>query len=177
MSNYKDLESPLLHKNSALNVYGIKQRDLADLFEPDNIKDGVSVRKVESWGGIQGVLEKLDVKVKDGIDTHAVTDISARQMEFGKNDPIVKPPDTIWSMIVEQFEDKVLQILSAASAVSLVIGIIEEGWATGWLEGVAIFVAVGIIVSVTAINNYMRDKQFRNLNSKREQRVVPVLRN
>jgi len=31
---------------------------------------------------------------------------------------------------VEQFEDKVLQILSAASAVSLVIGIIEEGWAT-----------------------------------------------
>jgi Ca2+-transporting ATPase len=42
---------------------------------------------------------------------------------------------------------------------------------------VAIFVAVAIIVSVTAVNNYMRDKQFRNLNSKREQRVVPVLRN
>ena len=96
MSNYKDLESPLLHRNSALNVYGIKQKDLAyilfhiwnltikksDLFEPDNIKDGVSIRKVEAWGGIQGVLEKLDVKVKDGIDTHDVTDISARQMEY-----------------------------------------------------------------------------------------------
>jgi hypothetical protein len=42
------------------------------------------------------------------------------------------------------------------------------------MEGFAIFVAVIIIVSVTAINNYLRDKQFRNLNSKREQRVVPV---
>lgn len=45
------------------------------------------------------------------------------------------------------------------------------------MEGFAIFVAVIIIVSVTAVNNYLRDKQFRNLNSKREQRVVPVQQN
>ena len=63
-------------------LYEPKNKKKSDLFEPDNIKDGVSIRKVESWGGIQGVLEKLDVKVKDGIDTHAVTDISARQMEY-----------------------------------------------------------------------------------------------
>ena len=35
---------------------------------------------------------------------------------------------------MEQFEDKVLQILTAASAVSLVIGIIKEGWATVYIS-------------------------------------------
>lgn len=38
MSNYKDLESPLLHRNSALNVYGIKQKDLSyNFFSTQNL--------------------------------------------------------------------------------------------------------------------------------------------
>ena len=44
------------------------------------------------------------------------------------------------------------------------------------MEGLAIFIAVFLIVSVTAGNNYLRDKQFRKLNSKREQRDVEVIR-
>lgn len=44
------------------------------------------------------------------------------------------------------------------------------------MEGVAIFIAVFLIVSVTATNNYLRDIQFRKLNSKREQRNVEVIR-
>lgn len=58
-----------------------------------------------------------------------------------------------------------LQILCLAAAVSLVTGIITEGLKLGWLDGVAIFVAVFIIVSVTAGNNYMKDQQFRKLNA------------
>jgi hypothetical protein len=45
-----------------------------------------------------------------------------------------------------------------AAFVSLVLGIITEGIKEGWLEGFAIFVAVIIIVSVTATNEYMKDK-------------------
>lgn len=77
---------------------------------------------------------------------------------------------------MECLEDKILKILLVASAVSLVIGILTEGIETGWIEGFAIFVAVFIIVSVTAINNYLKEKQFRNLYSQLDTRNVHVNR-
>jgi Ca2+ transporting ATPase len=51
-----------------------------------------------------------------------------------------------------------MQILSAAAFVQLTIGVIKEGWAHGWIEGVAILLAIVIIVSITAVNNYMKEK-------------------
>jgi len=69
------------------------------------------------------------------------------------------------SQIVGCFEEDILRLLCAAAFVSLVIGCINEGIAEGWIEGMAIFVAVIIIVSVTSVNDYMKDKQFRKLNS------------
>lgn len=51
-----------------------------------------------------------------------------------------------------------MKILIAAATVSLAIGIWKEGIYKGWLEGVAIYFAIVIIVSVTATNNYMKEK-------------------
>ncbi len=62
-----------------------------------------------------------------------------------------------------------------AATVSLVIGIWKEGWAQGWLEGVTIYIAVTIIVSVSAGNNYFKDRQFRTLMQQRGQRSVSVI--
>jgi Ca2+ transporting ATPase len=61
---------------------------------------------------------------------------------------------------LENFEDRILQILLIAAFVSLVIGIWKEGIEHGWIEGLSIFIAVTIIVSVTAGNNYIKEKQF-----------------
>lgn len=38
----------------------------------------------------------------------------------------------------------------------------------GWIEGVAILVAVIVVVLVTAFNDYRKEKQFRGLQSKIE---------
>lgn len=67
-----------------------------------------------------------------------------------------------------------LKVLCGASIVSIIVGVIEEGWAEGWYDGVAILLAVCIIVSVTTFNNYMKEKQFQKLNSQREKREVSV---
>lgn len=104
-------------------------------------------------------------------------DIESRKIAFGENTPIVKESKTYLELILEQFEDKILRILLAAAFVSLVLGIYTEGWTEGWLEGFSIFLAVAIILNVTATNNYLKDKQFRKLNEEREQRDVMVIRN
>jgi len=67
---------------------------------------------------------------------------------------------------LEAFEDKILRILCLSAIVSLLIGILENGWQEGWIEGSAILVAVVIIVTVTSGNNYMKEKQFRKLNER-----------
>lgn len=69
-----------------------------------------------------------------------------------------------------------LRILCGAAAVSLVLGIATEGLREGWLEGASILVAVVIIVSVTSINNYVKEKQFRKLNEMAQQKNVNIIR-
>ena len=72
----------------------------------------------------------------------------------------------LWELILENFEDRILQILLLAATVALVVGVIQHGWKHGWVEGLSIFIAVFIIVAVTAGNNYVKEKQFQKLVSK-----------
>jgi Ca2+-transporting ATPase len=71
--------------------------------------------------------------------------------------------------------DKVLLLLSAAAVISLALGLYQtfgikrlpgEGPSVEWVEGVAIIVAVLIVVVVGAGNDYQKEKQFVNLNKK-----------
>jgi magnesium-transporting ATPase (P-type) len=60
-------------------------------------------------------------------------------------------------LILENFDDRILQILCVAAVVSTAMGIYQDGWEHGWYEGVTILLAICIIVSVTAGNNYMKE--------------------
>lgn len=64
-----------------------------------------------------------------------------------------------------------------AATVSLGIGIWKDGIQKGWYEGITIYIAILIIVSVTATNDYMKDKQFRKLNDVRKEKYILVRRN
>jgi magnesium-transporting ATPase (P-type) len=63
---------------------------------------------------------------------------------------------------LEPFEDRILQILIVAAIVSLICGVAEHGWG-GLIEGVSILISIVIIVTVTATNNYVKEKQFQEL--------------
>lgn len=69
-----------------------------------------------------------------------------------------------------------LKILCAAAVISLVLGILTEGLAEGWLEGASILLAVIIIVTVTSGNNYIKEKQFQKLNAMAAAKDVHVYR-
>ena len=79
---------------------------------------------------------------------------------FGGNTERLRKIKTLMELILENFEDRILQILLLAATVALIIGVVQHGWQAGWVEGLTIFIAVGIIVGVTAGNNYLKEKQF-----------------
>ncbi len=45
-----------------------------------------------------------------------------------------------------------------SAILSSIIGILTEGLKTGWLEGLAILISVLIILIVTSVNDYMKEK-------------------
>ena len=69
-----------------------------------------------------------------------------------------------------------MQILLSAATVALIIGIIKDGWEHGWIEGLSIYIAIAIIVSVTAGNNYVKEKQFQKLVSKASEDFIATYR-
>jgi Ca2+-transporting ATPase len=69
--------------------------------------------------------------------------------------------------------------LTAASIVALVIGIAfpEDGdRATGWIDGAAILLAIMIVCTVAACQDWSQERQFRKQNMKKEDRRVKVIR-
>jgi len=60
--------------------------------------------------------------------------------------------------------------------VQLIIGIYENGLA-GCVDGVSIFIAIIIIVMVTAGNDYVKEKQFQELQRKQDEATCIVIRN
>lgn len=82
------------------------------------------------------------------------------------------------------YNDKVLILLTIAAVVSLALGLYqtfgvehEDGGAkVEWVEGVAIMVAIIIVVVVGTLNDWQMERQFNKLNAKRDDRTVKVIR-
>ena len=104
---------------------------------------------------------------------------------FDDNRLPTKQSLSIWKLFWNAFNDRVLIILTIAAVISLALGIYEaigqtpapgDGPSLDWVEGVAIEVAVVIVVLVTGLNDYRREKQFVALNEKKEDRQVKAIR-
>jgi hypothetical protein len=44
--------------------FSLSANELADLFQPDNVRTGESLVKLGSWGGIDGVQKALRTNIK-----------------------------------------------------------------------------------------------------------------
>ncbi|CAD8093207.1 unnamed protein product [Paramecium sonneborni] len=148
--------------------------ELKELFLLNSINDGISFQKVVKLGGDQGLAKQLKSHLLKGIDSEA--QVQENRDKFGNNDPVEKEPAKLWELILECFGDTMLQILLVAALVSTIIGIINEGIKTGWTEGATIFLAVFLIVSITAGNNYLKERQFQQLRRKLDDGLIQVVR-
>ena len=75
-------------------------------------------------------------------------------------------------------------MLSVAALVSLALGLFQDFGTTrpegeppvDWVEGVAIIAAILIVVTVGSLNDWQKEKQFKALNAKKEDRLGKVIR-
>lgn len=92
-----------------------------------------------------------------------------------------KKAKSIFELAWLAYNDKVLILLTVAAVVSLALGIYQsvakiDGESVQWVEGVAIMVAIIIVVVVGAANDWQKERQFVKLNKKKEDRDVKVIR-
>jgi P-type Ca2+ transporter type 2C len=77
--------------------------------------------------------------------------------------------DSVWVLLWKAYNDKILMLLTAAATISLALGLYETfsgGSSVDWVEGVAICVAIVVVVVVTAANDWQKERQFVKLNKK-----------
>lgn len=105
-----------------------------------------------------------------------------RKRIFQANRLPEKKAKTILQLAWIAYNDKVLILLTIAAIISLALGIYQSvrphnGEApVEWVEGVAIMVAIIIVVVVGATNDWQKERQFVKLNKKKEDRNVKVIR-
>eukprot|EP01096_Ripella_sp_DP13-Kostka_P006752 TRINITY_DN243_c1_g1_i4.p1 TRINITY_DN243_c1_g1~~TRINITY_DN243_c1_g1_i4.p1 ORF type:complete len:1139 (+),score=611.29 TRINITY_DN243_c1_g1_i4:107-3418(+) len=134
---------------------------------------------LEDLGGVPGLAKLLASDVDDGIDVD-VTVFEQRKTEFGRNTYTRSKPKSIFKLWFEAWQDEMLIILTVAAFVSLFLGLAfppeDETRATSWIDGAAILAAVVIVCTVAAVNDWSQDRQFRELNEKKDDTLVSVLR-
>ncbi|KAL0239176.1 hypothetical protein PCE1_004867 [Barthelona sp. PCE] len=101
--------------------------------------------------------------------------IAKRVASFGENVVPVRQGKTFWDLFVEALNDHTLIILIVAAIISLVLGLWEDP-TSGWIEGLAILIAVLIVTVVTAGNDYSKEKQFRKLSAIAAVHEIMVMR-
>ena len=82
---------------------------------------------------------------------------------------------SFFSFVKECFEDLCLKILLFSAIISLIVGTVQNP-ESGWMEGVTIIATVLIIVVVSSVNNYLKEKKFQKLNEESQERYVHVIR-
>ncbi|KAL0435680.1 UNVERIFIED_CONTAM: Calcium-transporting ATPase 12, plasma membrane-type [Sesamum radiatum] len=147
----------------------IDQRKLSEMVKNKNLDE------LRGFGGIKALAELLKTDMENGVHGDE-EDLSKRRMAFGSNTYQKPPPKGLIHFVVEAFRDTTILILLACSALSLAFGIREHGAREGWYEGGSIFVAVFLVVAVSAASNFRQERQFDKLSKISNDIKIDVVR-
>jgi len=162
-----------------------------------------SKEDLEKFGGIEGLAEKLHVDPKNGLTQREADEgFTERREYFGKNTYKQPKGKTFFQLWVDALNDLTMIILIISAIVSIILAFavpknigadvecpIETNSsdavssvpannddAIDGIEGFAILIAVVIVSTVTAGNNYSKEKKFRALAAKESDVKVKVRR-
>ena len=98
------------------------------------------------------------------------------KFSFGENkQPTFKEPpfsESFW----QAANDNMLILLSIFALATIITGEMAEVGAAGWIEGTSILVSIFIIVMITSLNDWSKDKRYILHQTLANEPEVPVLR-
>lgn len=154
--------------------FKISKEDLVEFMKNRQMEMVTAIQ--EKFHDINGLIKILKSSAVKGLP-NLPEDFEARRNKFGVNYIPPNPPKTFLQLCWEALEDTVLRILIVAAILSLILGMVIESVETGWIEGFAILVAVAVVSLVTALNDWQKEKQFRQLKGQiSKEQVVDIIR-
>ena len=136
------------------------QQSVLDSLNVDQAREE-NRENLTSLGGVQGLAKLIGVDLQAGLSEKQVL---LQRENFGTNEFPESPMDSFFSLLFDALTETTLLILISAATVSLIIGVIQEP-EEGWIEGVAIFIAVFLVSNIAAFNDYSKQLQFRALEA------------
>jgi len=142
------------------------------------LRNQEALDKINSdFGGIDGLCRKLRTDQLNGLPNDKAV-LENHRSVFGRNEIPPVPSKSFFRLCWDAMKDVTLIILMFAAIVSLALSFYQPNdpkkhvdkseQQVGWIEGAAIFIAVIVVVLVTAFNDWSKEKQFRGLQSKIE---------
>ncbi|KAH6799600.1 hypothetical protein C2S51_036084 [Perilla frutescens var. frutescens] len=142
--------------------------------ELGSIAEGRDLKKLNSHGGVRGIIDKLVTDGANGLPTTDREALNRRREIYGINKFQESKARSFWSFIWEAVLDKTVMISILCALVSLVVGITTEGWPKGAHDGVGIIASILLVVLVRAMRDYRR---FRGMDREKEEVSIQVMRN
>lgn len=147
--------------------------------DPDelgSIVEGRDIKKLKAHGGVESIADKLSTSVTSGISA-SDDSLNQRKKIFGINKFTESPPRGFWVFVWEALHDMTLMILAVCAFVSLLVGILMEGWPKGAHDGLGIVASILLVVFVTATSDYKQSLQFKDLDKEKQKITIQVTRN
>ncbi|CAB4292149.1 unnamed protein product [Prunus armeniaca] len=141
------------------NEFEIDQTTLTDLVKEKRLN------QLRELGGVEEIASALKTDAEHGIHGYGdPQDIAKRVEAFGSNTYMKPPAKGFFHFVWEAFKDLTIIILLGCAALSLGLGIKVHGLKEGWIDGGSIFIAIILVISVSAVSNYRQNRQFDKLS-------------
>ncbi|XP_010532587.1 PREDICTED: putative calcium-transporting ATPase 13, plasma membrane-type [Tarenaya hassleriana] len=167
--SYTAIDLDLDHDHGHDHGFKVQRETLEDLVKNKNGD------KLRALGGPSGLASALETHARLGIEENEA-EIERRRSAFGSNTYPRPPPKSLLYFVVEAFKDLTILILLGCAALSLGFGIKKHGLKEGWYDGGSIFVAVFLVVAVSAVSNFRQSRQFDKLSKVSSDIKIDVIR-
>ena len=144
--------------------------------ELGSIVEGHDLKKLNIHGGVAGIAEKLSTSTVNGLTTDSDL-LNRRQEIFGINKFTESEGRSFLVFVWEALQDMTFMILGVCAFVSLLVGIVMEGWPKGAHDGLGIVASILLVVFVTATSDYRQSLQFKDLDKEKKKIAIQVTRN
>ncbi|KAG0464345.1 hypothetical protein HPP92_020414 [Vanilla planifolia] len=144
--------------------------------ELGSIVEGHDIKKLKVHEGVDGIAKKLSTSITNGLMTNEES-LNRRQGIYGINKFTESVVRSFWIFVWEALQDMTLIILGACAFISLIVGILTEGWPKGAHDGLGIVASILLVVFVTATSDYRQSLQFKDLDKEKKKISIQVTRN